>query len=411
MTPRMRICLIASLYDHACKGGAERQTMAQAAGFAEAGHVVHVVTLAEPGQADSVYDTAEGVTVHRVRLRNLYFPFGTEKRSDWMRKAWHAIDVYNPAMARALRDVLRGIAPDIVVTHKLQGFSISAWRECTRLGLCLVHALHDHELVCPATAMTRGDRLCDTPCGSCSTLSSARHALAPRPFAVIGPSHSIIERHLRFGWFRDVPRTAVIPNALPMDWPEPLARERCATPLRVGFIGRVEAAKGVDTLLDATAMLPTGALHLRIAGDGDAAEMAALRERYRNDPHVEFLGPVRARDFYPDIDLLVVPSRAHESFCNVVVEAASLGIPAIVSDRGALPERLGDGRYGWCFPAGDAPALARLLADCADDPDRVLQTGIRAMETRALHQFPAIIDLYLRTLRGWLDEHRGAACA
>jgi glycosyltransferase involved in cell wall biosynthesis len=179
----------------------------------------------------------------------------------------------------------------------------------------------------------------------------------------------------------------------------------------VGFIGRVEAAKGTDTLLDAVATLPPGAVHLRIAGDGDAQEMAALRERYRNDPYVEFLGPVRARDFYPDIDLLVVPSRAHESFCNVVVEAASLGIPAIVSDRGALPERLGDGRYGWCFPAGDVPALARLLADCAGAPERVLQTGRRAIETRAQHHFPTMIDHYLRTLQGWLDEHRGTACA
>ncbi len=411
MKERMRICLIASLYDHACKGGAERQTIAQAAGFAAAGHVVHVVTLAEAGDAEPAYRTADGVTVHRLRLRNLYFPFGTSKRDAWRRMAWHALDVYNPAMVPALRDVLRRIAPDIVVSHKLQGFSVAAWRECTRLGLCLVHALHDHELVCPATAMTRGDRLCETPCSSCSTLSKTRRALAPSPFAVIGPSHSIIERHLRFGWFRDVPRTEVIPNALPLDWPRPQPRERCGTPLRVGFIGRVESAKGVDTLLDAAALLPAGALTLKIAGDGAPAEMAALRMRYRDDENVQFLGPVRAKDFYPEIDLLVVPSRAHESFCNVVVEAAAFGIPAIVSDRGALPERMGGGRYGWCFPAGDVAALGRLLAMCVADPEQVLRTGRQAMETRSQHDFPSMIELYLRTLQGWLQEHRGSACA
>lgn len=411
MSERMRICLIASLFDHPFKGGAERQAAALAAGFVAAGHAVHIVTLAEPGDAESTYDTADGATVHRIRLRNLYFPFGRPRRGTWLRKAWHAMDLYNPAMGLALRDVLRRIAPDIAVTHKLQGFSVSAWRECARLGVCLVHALHDHELVCPATAMTRGDRLCETPCGSCAALSSARRALAIPPFAVIGPSHTIIERHLRFGWFRDVPRTAVIPNALPPDWPQGVARERCGTPLRVGFIGRVETAKGTDTLLDAAAHLPHGAVELKIAGDGVADEMAALRERHRDNRHIVFLGPVPARDFYPDIDLLVVPSRAHESFCNVVMEAASLGIPAIVSDRGALPERLGGGRYGWCFPAGDAPALARLLAACVDDPARVLATGRRALETRSQHEFPAAIDHHLRMLQGWLREHRSAACA
>lgn len=411
MNRRMRICLLASLFDHAFKGGAERQTLQQAQGFVQAGHDVHVVTLAEPGQPETTYGTDDGITVHRIALRNLYFPFAPGHRPALLRKAWHAIDLYNPAMGATLRRKLRDISPDIAITHKLQGLSVAAWRECTRLGLCLVHALHDHELVCPATAMTRGSHLCETPCVSCATLSTARHALAPTPFAVIGPSHSIIERHRRFGWFGNVSRTAVMPNALPVDWPEATPRTRCGTPLRVGFIGRLEAAKGIDTLLEAAALLPTGMVELRIAGDGHAEDVAALRARYDGRVAATYLGPMRAIDFYPGIDLLVVPSRAHESFCNVVMEAASLGIPSIVSDRGALPERLGGGRYGWCFHAGDSSTLSRLLASCAADPAKVLLTGRRALETRAQHAYGTVIDTYLSTLARWLHEFRGAQCA
>ncbi len=408
MNHRMRICLIASLYDHARTGGAERQTIQQAAGFVAAGHHVDVITLAEPEQEETRYATADGVIVHRIALHNLYFPFDDRRRAAPLRAAWHTIDICNPAMGASLRRKLREVAPDIVVTHKLQGLSIAAWRACAALDLCLVHALHDHELVCPATAMTRGERLCETPCFSCATMSTVRHALAPSPFAVIGPSRSIIERHHRYGWFRDIARMAVMPNALPTDWPDATPRTRCPTPLRVGFIGRLEAAKGIDTLLEAAALLPPGLVALRIAGDGHPPYVDALKQRFADSVDAAFLGPTRAAAFYPDIDLLVVPSRAHESFCNVVMEAASLGIPSIVSDRGALPERIDGGRYGWCFPAGDAVTLSRLLAARAEDPVDLLQVGQRALETRAQHTYRHTIDTYLATLSGWLDEFRGA---
>lgn len=407
----MNICKIASLYDHACRGGAERQTMQQARAFVERGHRVDIITLCEPDEPERVYTGEGGETIHRIRLGNLYFPFGRPKPSAIARKAWHAIDVYNPVMGARIRRRLREIAPDVVITHKLQGLSVAAWRQCRRLGLYLVHALHDHELICPATAMTRGDRLCDTPCASCRGLSGMRHLLSAQPDALVGPSQSIVSRHRMFGWFAGLERVAVIPNALPADWPAAEPRPTPASPLRVGFIGRLEAAKGIDTLFEAAERVGSDRLRLVIAGEGERALVDALRRRHTGSVEARFLGRVDARQFYPQIDLLVVPSRAHESFCNVVVEAASLGVPSIVSDRGALPEKVEDGRYGWCFPAGDAHALAALLARCADAPEQVLETGRRALETRERHHHGAMTDLYLDTLQGWLADRAAAQCA
>jgi glycogen synthase len=407
----MNICKIASLYDHACRGGAERQAMQQARAFVERGHRVDIITLCEPDEPERVYAGEGGETIHRIRLGNLYFPFGKPKPNAMARKAWHAIDVYNPVMGARIRRRLAEIAPDVVVTHKLQGLSVAAWRECRRLGIYLVHALHDHELICPATAMTRGDRLCDTPCVSCKGLSGMRHWLSTPPDALVGPSQSIVSRHRMFGWFAGLERVAVIPNALPTDWPAAEPRPTPALPLRVGFIGRLEAAKGIDTLLEAAERVGGDRLRLMIAGEGEPALVEALQRRHADTVDARFLGKVDAKGFYPQIDLLVVPSRAHESFCNVVVEAASVGVPSIVSDRGALPEKVEDGRYGWCFPAGDAQALADLLARCADAPGQVLETGRRAIETRERHQLGTMTDLYLDTLRMWLMERAASRCA
>lgn len=411
MIRTMRICKIASLYDHRWKGGAERQLALQTAGLAASGHRVDVITLAEPGQEETSYVEANDVAVHRIALRNLYFPFGGARKPPLLRNAWHAIDVYNPAMGAAIARKLREIAPDIVITHKLQGLSVAVWREADRQGICTVHALHDHELICPATAMTRGDHLCETPCMPCGALSRTRHALATMPFAVIGPSHNILERHRRFGWFNEMQRTAVMPNALPQGWPEAPDQRRCGTPLRVGFIGRLEIAKGIDTLLEAASRLPAGRIQWHIAGTGDADYVEPLKKQYAALPNLNFYGNVAAASFYPRIDLVVVPSRAHESFCNVVMEAASLGIPAIVTDRGALPERIGDGRYGWSFSAGDTSALAQLLEQCADDPEMVARIGMSAIETRHEHRAETIATRYAAQLATWLADYRVEVCA
>ena len=126
---------------------------------------------------------------------------------------------------------------------------------------------------------------------------------------------------------------------------------------------------------------------------------------------MHWLGNVASSGFYPGIDLLVVPSRAHESFCNVVMEAASLGVPSIVADRGALPERIGNGRYGWCFPAGDDSALAGLLDNCATDPQRVRRIGVAAIETRIEHEPEAVARRYVAQLDAWLEEYRSATAA
>ena len=102
MSRKLRLCLAASLFDHAFKGGAERQMMLQAAGFVAAGHDVHVITLADPDQGETDYRSACGAIVHRIALRNLYFPFDARRRPSLLRKAWHAIDVCNPAMGAVL---------------------------------------------------------------------------------------------------------------------------------------------------------------------------------------------------------------------------------------------------------------------------------------------------------------------
>lgn len=151
----------------------------------------------------------------------------------------------------------------------------------------------------------------------------------------------------------------------------------------VGYVGRLVAEKGIDTLIDATKLVSTGStdakenllrpMHLWITGAGP--DEMALRRRVGEaglTGVVEFLPPVPPSQIarqMAELDALVLPSRTtpvwKEQLGRVLLEAMATGVPVVGSDSGAIPEVIGEA--GLIFPEGDAPALANQLRRlCAD---------------------------------------------
>jgi glycosyltransferase involved in cell wall biosynthesis len=135
--------------------------------------------------------------------------------------------------------------------------------------------------------------------------------------------------------------------------------------------------------MEATRLLPPGGWELHVAGGGDPARFGlSLASTASSSSPYHYHGVVDAAAFLSTLDVLITPSRAHETFCNVVMEAGSLGIPAIVASRGALPERVAGGEAGWLFPAGDASALAALMSNCLEQPGLISAKGAAALAMR-----------------------------
>ncbi len=140
----------------------------------------------------------------------------------------------------------------------------------------------------------------------------------------------------------------------------------------IGYVGRLVPEKGVDTLLDAVALLlrqrPSAPVSLTIVGSGPYEP--ALRERAARvhlQPRIQFLGgmtPEWVAQVLCGLHVLVLPSRTtpvwKEQLGRVLLEAMASGVPVIGSDSGAIPEVIGDA--GLLFPEGDAEALADSLA-------------------------------------------------
>jgi glycosyltransferase involved in cell wall biosynthesis len=101
------------------------------------------------------------------------------------------------------------------------------------------------------------------------------------------------------------------------------------------------------------------------------------------DKQVRFLGRKPPEEFYPLLDMLVVPSLWHEPFARVVIEAYSYGVPVVASDRGGQPEAVEHNVTGFLFDPARPGALHALLMELVrDGPPAELARNARARAER-----------------------------
>jgi glycosyltransferase involved in cell wall biosynthesis len=394
----MKILLVNTLYSPNEIGGAERMVQRLAHGLRRIGHEPEVACLAPDGHATSA--NVDGVIVHRFPLRNVYPLFPAEQRPTLLKPLWHAIDSSNAAMARELDRLVVLTRPDVVHTHNVTGFSPLIWSAVSRRGIPVVHTLHDHYLLCLRATMFARGKNCSSRHLSCAAFSFARLRHSSRVAAVVGVSRYILDRHLFYGAFSRASIRRVIRN--PMFGAASVEhRVSGANGLRVGYLGRLAPAKGVDVLLTACQAIPGTDWTLRVAGTGLPAYENELKARFSGG-QVEFLGEVDARALLQTIDVLVAPSRSNEALPMVVAEAYSAGVPVIAARIGGLPEIVDEGRTGFVFNAGDERELSRLLGRLVAAP--ALVRSMRADCLAASAQYaPDVIageyaDVYRATL-------------
>jgi glycosyltransferase involved in cell wall biosynthesis len=328
--------------------GAENHLLLLLPALRERGWDVAAVMLhdGEPGAEDfAARLEADGVPVERVGLPRAFDP---------------------RAFTRILRRARRG-RPDVLHTH-------------------LVHA-DFHGL--PAGRLARVPVLVSTKHGFNAFRDRKAFAIADRTVASLADVHVAISaglaRYLAESEGFDAASFEVVHYGIEARAePPPLP----GAP-RLAIVGRLIPIKGHDVLLRAVARarerLP--GLTLEIAGDGELeAELRATATRLGLDDAVTFLGRVAPVDpVLERAEVVVVPSFG-EGFGMVALEAMERGRPVIASDVGGLPEIVDEGRTGMLVPPGDVEALARAIAELADDPARAAAMG-EAGRTRALAEF------------------------
>lgn len=160
------------------------------------------------------------------------------------------------------------------------------------------------------------------------------------------------------------------------------------------FAGRIEPLKGIDTLLQATALLRqkqpdvmANASVTIIGGDlkqsGSDPELVRLRSLRCDLDLCDLVGFVGAKEqeelprYFADADMVVVPS-LYESFGLVALEAMATGTPVIASGVGGLAHLVQDGQTGFHVPPRDPQALAARMGDLLSNNDLRQRLGQQA---------------------------------
>jgi glycosyltransferase involved in cell wall biosynthesis len=154
------------------------------------------------------------------------------------------------------------------------------------------------------------------------------------------------------------------------------------------FVGTIEPRKNIGALLDAWTLLlkhTPDLPRLRLVGAARPGADSWLA-RLQVPP---LLGTVEYAGYVPDAErratyegarLLVLPSW-HEGFGLPALEAMALGVPVVASNRGALPEVVGDA--GVLVPPDDARGLAAAIAAVLAEPARAADMAARGLARAA----------------------------
>ena len=171
-------------------------------------------------------------------------------------------------------------------------------------------------------------------------------------------------------------------------------------PLIIGTAGRLVMGKGIEMLIEATALLKARgtACQLVIAGDGpDRSEMQALAHRLGVLDRVLFVGFIQDMPaYYSALDVFALCS-ATESFGLALAEAMACERVVIGTPTAGARRQIDHGHSGWQLRTFDATELADALAGLYEQPGQFSTLG-REARLAVTRQFS--IDLTLeRTLR------------
>jgi GalNAc-alpha-(1->4)-GalNAc-alpha-(1->3)-diNAcBac-PP-undecaprenol alpha-1,4-N-acetyl-D-galactosaminyltransferase len=173
----------------------------------------------------------------------------------------------------------------------------------------------------------------------------------------------------------------VIPNSL-RALPEIAAQRECL----IIAVGRLNAEKGFDVLVEAFGRVRTQFPHWRLCIIGEGPERQNLTDRITKlalRDRVELVGQVRDVDAWmARAALLVHPSR-REGFPNAVLEGMGMGVAVICADcRSGPAELITDDVNGRLVPVDDLEALTRVMSELMADATLRERLGAQAREVR-----------------------------
>ncbi len=310
--------------------------------------------------------------------------------------------VWNKQASAEIAAIVEREGVDIVHFHNtLPLISPAAYWGARKAGAAVVQTLHNYRIMCPGAVFFREGRPCETcidksfavpaiihKCYRGSRAASAVVATMTATHRAIGTWTKAIDRYIAISDFArekfvrgGIPATKLVvkPNFLDGDPGVGSGTDGFAL-----FVGRLDPAKGVGTLIKAwSGDEADGLPKLVIVGDGPLGpEVEAACASGR----VEWMGWKDRSGVVAlmrKAGVLLFPSEMYEGGTPMtLIESFASGLPIIASDLGTMRTMINSGENGLLVPPGDPDAFARATRALLSKP-----SGYAAMRSAARKTF------------------------
>jgi glycosyltransferase involved in cell wall biosynthesis len=163
-----------------------------------------------------------------------------------------------------------------------------------------------------------------------------------------------------------------------------MARANEPGALRFVFVGNLIPRKGLHTLLDALARLPSNMWQLAVVGNPNidleytrVIRKKILELRLMNVQLVGTLPDAELANVLAHSHVMVVPSQ-YEGFGIVYLEGMNFGLPAIATTAGGASEIVCNGKNGFLVPPDDIGVLATRLDHLLRDRNLLARMSLAA---------------------------------
>lgn len=170
------------------------------------------------------------------------------------------------------------------------------------------------------------------------------------------------------------------------------------TPIRFIYVGGAKELKGIGYLLEAFSEIPRFQAGLTVVGQYNA-HSDALRPYLER---VDFTGSLlhtEVADHLKNADVFIFPSLG-EGLSLATLEAASCGLPLIVSENAGVNDAMTDGKEGFVVPIQSKEALVQKIKWFIQNPDQIEPMGKAAREMALRYTW----DTYYQRIDAIFDE-------
>jgi len=177
-------------------------------------------------------------------------------------------------------------------------------------------------------------------------------------------------------------------------------------PVRIIFVGRIEAAKGVGRILEIAEQLRDAGAVFKIDLIGDGSE----REEYETvvqeaglTDFVEFVGWLprdQVDTFYERAHLILFPSSASEGWPKVLSEAMAFGVVPVASNVSSIPHFLEGYGVSQTYPPDDIPAFVKQILHYLEHPGDWQETSQNGLSLAKRFTY----ENYLRDVRALFEN-------